>query len=163
MWIRFIFVKLFKVLERIGSWGANPPLPHPPKIFFPVYSFFPSFQSMERLPISKDLKQTKKFWICCYGNWLLGFKCKIVLFHRPKNMDKKISYVSDFCASISRGGWSVFWMKWFFWWISLGHVGHGHTSTIKKIHFFVFEVWKKKFLSLNENLAHLKHTSYWYK
>ena len=68
---------------------------------------FSKFSVYKRLSISKDLKQTKKFWICCYGNWLLGFKCKTVLFYRPKNMDKEISYVSDFCASISRGSWSV--------------------------------------------------------
>ena len=127
-----------KIFKRLTSSPQK-------KNCFPVYSFFPSFQSIKRLPIPKDIEQTKKNCICYHDNRLLGFKCKIVLFHRPKNMDKEVSYVSDFSASISRGSWSVFCKKWFFWWIYLGHVGHGHTSTIKKDTYFCIWSLKKKF------------------
>ena len=94
--------------------------------FFQVLSLWKDWRYQKALNIPKQ------FLVCCHGNWLLGFKYKIVLSRRPKNMGKEISYVSDFCASVSRGSWSVFWMKWFFWSIFPSHAVHGHSSAIKK-------------------------------
>ena len=72
-------------------------------------------------------------------------------------MDKEISYVSDFCASIlSRGELKCVLNKMIFLIIFSWSCGAWSHFRNKKDTFFV----EKKNMPLNENLIHLKQTSY---
>ena len=114
----------------------------PKEHFFQYVVFFQIFNLSKDYQYQKNWNRPKNVWTCCYSNQLLGWKYKIVLFHLPKKMDKEISHNLNFCATISKRRWSVFWIKWFFWSIFLGHVVHRHTSTIKKYTFFC--IWSLK-------------------